>query len=103
MKASGYRISPFEVESGLVSHPAVLEAGAGECPHPARGRVVRAFVVLLQDSTPSDAAAAEIQAHVKHTIAPYKYPRKIEFVTTLPKTPSGKIKRRELRDRERSS
>jgi acyl-coenzyme A synthetase/AMP-(fatty) acid ligase len=102
MKASGYRISPFEVESGLVSHPAVLEAAAVESPDPVRGLVVKAFVVLRPEFTAGDTLATEIQEHVKRTIAPYKYPRKIEFVAALPKTPSGKIKRRELRDRERS-
>jgi acyl-coenzyme A synthetase/AMP-(fatty) acid ligase len=103
MKASGYRISPFEVESGLVSHPAVLEAAAVESPDPVRGLVVKAFVVLRPEFAPRDSLAAEIQDHVKRTIAPYKYPRKIEFVAALPKTPSGKIKRRELRDRERGT
>ena len=102
MKASGYRISPFEVESGLVSHPAVLEAAAVESPDPVRGLVVKAFVVLRPEFAPGEGLAAEIQEHVKRTIAPYKYPRKIEFVAALPKTPSGKIKRRELRNRERS-
>jgi acyl-coenzyme A synthetase/AMP-(fatty) acid ligase len=101
MKASGYRISPFEVESGLVSHPAVLEAAAVESPDPVRGLVVKAFVVLRPEFTASEGLASQIQEHVKQTIAPYKYPRKIEFVATLPKTPSGKIRRRELRDRER--
>jgi acyl-coenzyme A synthetase/AMP-(fatty) acid ligase len=101
MKASGYRISPFEVESGLVSHPAVLEAAAVESPDPVRGLVVKAFVVLHPEFAPGESLAMEIQEHVKRTIAPYKYPRKIEFVAALPKTPSGKIKRRELRDRER--
>jgi acyl-coenzyme A synthetase/AMP-(fatty) acid ligase len=103
MKASGYRISPFEVESGLVSHPAVLEAAAVESPDPIRGLVVKAFVVLRPEFGPSDNLAAEIQEHVKRSIAPYKYPRKIEFVSALPKTPSGKIKRRELRERERTA
>lgn len=102
MKASGYRISPFEVESGLVSHPAVLEAAAVESPDPIRGLVVKGFVVLRPEFAPSDRLAAEIQEHVKQSIAPYKYPRKIEFVASLPKTPSGKIKRRELRERERT-
>jgi len=102
MKASGYRISPFEVESGLVSHPAVLEAAAVESPDPVRGLVVKAFVVLRPEFAPSDLLTLEIQEHVKRTIAPYKYPRKVEFVAALPKTPSGKIKRRELRDQERN-
>src|SRR4029078_9764457 len=103
MNQSGYRISPFEVESGLVSHPAVLEAAAVESPDPVRGLVVKAFVVLRPEFAPGDSLAAEIQDHVKRTIAPYKYPRRIEFVDALPKTPSGKIKRRELRDRERGA
>lgn len=103
MKTSGYRISPFEVESGMVSHPAVLEAAAVESPDPLRGLVVKGFIVLRPEYEPSDALAAEIQEHVKRTIAPYKYPRKIEFVAALPKTVSGKIKRRELRERERTA
>lgn len=103
MKASGYRISPFEVESCLVSHPAVLEAAAVESPDPMRGMVVKAFLVLRSEFTPSDALAGEIQEYVKRTIAPYKYPRKIEFVAALPKTTSGKIKRKELREREKAA
>jgi acetyl-CoA synthetase len=102
MKASGYRISPFEVESGLVSHRAVLEAAAVESPDPIRGMVVKAFVVLRDGYLESDSLAEEIQEHVKRTIAPYKYPRRIEFVAALPKTTSGKIKRGELRERERT-
>jgi acetyl-CoA synthetase len=101
MKASGYRISPFEVESCLVGHSAVLEAAAVESPDPVRGTVVKAFVVLRAGLNPSPALASEIQEHVKRTVAPYKYPRKLEFVAALPKTPSGKIKRGELRERER--
>jgi acyl-coenzyme A synthetase/AMP-(fatty) acid ligase len=100
MKASGYRISPFEVENCLVSHPAVLEAAAVESPDPVRGRVVKAFLVLRPGFAPCDSLAGEIQDYVRRTIAPYKYPRKIEFVAALPKTTSGKIKRRELRERE---
>ena len=102
IKASGYRISPFEVESCLVSHPAVLEAAAVESPDPVRGMVVKAFVVLREGYSPSDSLAEEIQEHVKRTIAPYKYPRRIEFVAALPKTTSGKIKRSELRELERA-
>jgi acetyl-CoA synthetase len=102
IKASGYRISPFEVESGLVSHPSVLEAAAVESPDPIRGMVVKAFVVLRDGQLPSESLGTQIQEHVKRTIAPYKYPRKIEFVPALPKTPSGKIKRRELRELERA-
>ncbi|HEY3963222.1 MAG TPA: AMP-binding protein [Planctomycetaceae bacterium] len=102
IKASGYRISPFEVESGVVSHPAVLEAAAVESPDPIRGMVVKAFVVLRDGHLPSDELAEQIQEQVKRTIAPYKYPRRIEFVAALPKTPSGKIKRRELRELEQT-
>jgi acyl-coenzyme A synthetase/AMP-(fatty) acid ligase len=103
MKASGYRISPFEVESCVVSHPAVLEAAAVESADPVRGNVVKVLLVLREGFTPSDVLAAEIQNYVKQTIAPYKHPRKLEFVPALPKTPSGKIKRGELRERERST
>jgi acyl-coenzyme A synthetase/AMP-(fatty) acid ligase len=101
MNASGYRISPFEVESCLVSHPAVLEAAAVESPDPVRGMVVKAFLVLREGLSPSPVLAAEIQDYAKRTIAPYKYPRKVEFLPALPKTPSGKIKRGDLRDRDR--
>jgi acyl-coenzyme A synthetase/AMP-(fatty) acid ligase len=101
MKASGYRIAPFEVENALVSHPAVLEAAVVESPDPLRGKVVKAFIVLREGHAPSDALADAIQEHVKQSIAPYKYPRRIQFVAALPKTTTGKVKRRELRERER--
>jgi acetyl-CoA synthetase len=97
IKASGYRISPFEVESCLLEHPAVLEAAAVSADDPVRGCVVKAVIVLRAGHTPSDALAAEIQAFVKQRIAGYKYSRQVEFVAELPKTPSGKIKRRLLR------
>jgi acetyl-CoA synthetase len=100
IKASGYRISPFEVESCLVSHPAVLEAAAVESPDPVRGNVVKAFLILREGVLPGDALRAELQEFAKQNMAGYKYPRKVEFVTSLPKTVSGKIKRRELRERE---
>jgi acyl-coenzyme A synthetase/AMP-(fatty) acid ligase len=100
MKASGYRISPFEVESCLVSHPAVLEAAAVTSPDPVRGQVVKAFVVLRPEIVPGPELAAQIQEFAKQHMAGYKYPRKIEFIAALPKTPSGKVKRRELRLRE---
>ena len=95
-----YRISPFEVESALVSHSAVLEAAAVESPDPLRGMVVKAFIVLREGCSPSDSLAEQIQEHVKRMVAPYKYPRRIQFVSALPKTISGKIKRRELRELE---
>jgi acyl-coenzyme A synthetase/AMP-(fatty) acid ligase len=95
--SSGYRIGPFEVESALVSHPAVAEAAAVAAPDSERGAVVRAIVVLRDGSAPSDELARELQEHAKAQTAPYKYPRIVEFATELPKTNSGKIKRAELR------
>lgn len=97
--SSGYRIGPFEVESALVAHPAVAEAAVVAAPDEERGSVVRAVVVLRDGATPSDALVRELQEHVKRTTAPYKYPRRVEFVAELPKTPSGKIRRALLRDR----
>ena len=94
--SAGYRIGPFEVESALVSHPAVAEAAAVAAPDPERGSVVRA-VVVLRSGEPSDALAAELQAHVRSVTAPYKYPRIVEFADELPKTASGKTRRAELR------
>lgn len=94
--SAGYRIGPFEVESALVAHPAVAEAAAVPAPDPERGSVVRAIVVL-RDGEPSPELARELQEHVKRTTAPYKFPRIVEFADELPKTPSGKIKRAELR------
>jgi acetyl-CoA synthetase len=96
--SSGYRIGPFEVESALVSHPAVAEAAAVSAPDPERGAVVRAIVVL-RDGEPSEELARELQEHCKRATAPYKFPRIVEFAEELPKTPSGKIKRAELRRR----
>ncbi len=101
IKASGYRISPFEVESCLVSHPAVLEAAAVASPDPLRGTVVKAFLVLRTGEQPSDVLKADIQDFAKQHMAGYKHPRKIDFVAALPKTPSGKIKRKELREQEK--
>jgi acyl-coenzyme A synthetase/AMP-(fatty) acid ligase len=95
--SSGYRIGPFEVESALVSHPAVAEAAAVAAPDPDRGAVVRAIVVLNGDREGSEELARELQEHVKAQTAPYKYPRIVEFAAELPKTTSGKIRRAELR------
>ena len=95
--SAGYRIGPFEVESALVSHPAVAEAAAVAAPDVERGQVVRAVVVLREGHEPGDALARELQEHVKHQTAPYKYPRIVEFADSLPKTASGKIRRAELR------
>ena len=97
IKSSGYRIGPFEVESALVEHPAVLEAAVVGKPDATRGQIVKAFVVLTSGATPGDALAAELQDHCKRVTAPYRYPREIEFVKELPKTVSGKIRRVELR------
>ena len=95
--SAGYRIGPFEVESALVSHPAVAEAAAVAAPDEVRGQVVRAVVVLRDGYEPGPALATELQEHVKSRTAPYKYPRVVDFASELPKTPSGKIKRAELR------
>ena len=91
--SAGYRIGPFEVESALISHPAVAEAAAVAAPDEERGAVVRAVVVLRDGHEPSDALVRELQDHVKNETAPYKYPRIVQFVDSLPKTASGKIKR----------
>jgi acetyl-CoA synthetase/medium-chain acyl-CoA synthetase len=99
IKSAGYRIGPFEVESALIEHAAVLEAAAVAKPDPTRGAIVKAFVVLRQGTAPCAALAAELQEHCKGVTAPYKYPREIEFVAELPKTISGKIRRIELRQR----
>jgi acyl-coenzyme A synthetase/AMP-(fatty) acid ligase len=98
IKAAGYRISPFEVESCLVRHPAVAEAAVVEAHDPQRGKVVKAFVVLRPEAVAGDELRADVQAFVRRRMAGYKCPRKIEFVAALPKTTSGKVKRRELRE-----
>jgi acyl-coenzyme A synthetase/AMP-(fatty) acid ligase len=95
--SAGYRIGPFEVESALVSHPAVAEAAAVAAPDEERGQIVRAVVVLRDGHTPGLALANELQEHVKARTAPYKYPRIVDFAHELPKTPSGKLRRAELR------
>lgn len=100
IKASGYRIGPFEVESALIEHPAVQEAAVVGSPDDIRGLIVKAFIILKPGHAPSEGLIREIQNHVKKVTAPYKYPRAIEFVESLPKTISGKIRRNELRDRE---
>jgi acyl-coenzyme A synthetase/AMP-(fatty) acid ligase len=97
--SAGYRIGPFEVESALVSHPAVAEAAAVAAPDDVRGQVVRAVIVLRDGYAPGAELARELQDHVKETTAPYKYPRVVDFADALPKTASGKIKRAELRGR----
>jgi acetyl-CoA synthetase len=102
IKSSGYRIGPFEVESALVEHPAVLECAITAVPDPDRGQVVKATIVLAKGYTASQELVHELQDHVKRVTAPYKYPRIIEFVTELPKTISGKIRRVEIRDSDKS-
>jgi acetyl-CoA synthetase/medium-chain acyl-CoA synthetase len=97
IKSSSYRIGPFEVESALLEHSAVLEAAVVGKPDAARGQIVKAFVVLRKDRAPGEELKAELQEHCKRVTAPYKYPREIEFVAELPKTISGKIRRLELR------
>jgi acyl-coenzyme A synthetase/AMP-(fatty) acid ligase len=97
IKSSGYRIGPFEVESALIEHPAVMECAITAVPDPDRGQIVKASVILANGYTGSDALVKELQDHVKRVTAPYKYPRVIEFVTELPKTISGKIRRVEIR------
>lgn len=97
IKCSGYRIGPFEVESALIEHPAVLECAVTAVPDPIRGQVVKATIVLTKNYTPSDALIKELQNHVKKATAPYKYPRVVEFVDELPKTIGGKIKRAQIR------
>lgn len=98
IKCSGYRIGPFEVESALVEHPAVVEAAVTAAPDSVRGMVVKASIILAKGWEPSDDLVKELQNHVKKTTAPYKYPRIVEFVDELPKTVGGKIKRREIRN-----
>ena len=105
IKASGYRISPFEVESALITHPAVVECAVTGAPDEIRGIVVKGTVVLAKGYVPSEQLKKEIQEHVKNVTAPYKYPRIIEFVDELPKTISGKIKRAQIRkeDQEKTT
>nr|XP_007985554.2 acyl-coenzyme A synthetase ACSM3, mitochondrial isoform X3 [Chlorocebus sabaeus] len=100
--SSGYRIGPFEVENALNEHPSVAESAVVSSPDPIRGEVVKAFIVLNPDykSHDQEQLIKEIQEHVKKTTAPYKYPRKVEFIQELPKTISGKTKRNELRKKE---
>jgi acetyl-CoA synthetase/medium-chain acyl-CoA synthetase len=102
IKSSGYRIGPFEVESALIEHPSVLDVAIIGKPDTARGQIVKAFIVLRAGHQASEALKTELQQHCKRTIAPFKYPREIEFVAELPKTTSGKTRRVELRARDKS-
>lgn len=100
IKSAGYRIGPFEVESALLEHPAVLECAVTGVPDTVRGQAVKASVILAKGYKASDALAKELQDHVKNVTAAYKYPRFIEFVEELPKTISGKIRRVEIREHD---
>ncbi|XP_032098745.1 acyl-coenzyme A synthetase ACSM2B, mitochondrial isoform X1 [Sapajus apella] len=102
INSSGYRIGPSEVENALMEHPAVVETAVIGSPDPIRGQVVKAFVVLASQflSHDPEQLTKELQQHVKSVTAPYKYPRKIEFVLSLPKNITGKIQRAKLRDKE---
>ncbi len=100
INSSGYRIGPMEVENALAEHPAVIESAAVASPDPDRGEVVKAFVVLAAGVVGDQALVEALQAHCKKVTGPYKYPRRIAFVEDLPKTPTGKIRRRLLRDQE---
>jgi acetyl-CoA synthetase len=100
IKSSGYRIGPFEVESALMEHPAVLECAITAVPDPDRGQVVKATIILSKNYQASDELARELQEHVKKVTAPYKYPRIVEFVSELPKTISGKIRRVQIREED---
>jgi acetyl-CoA synthetase len=102
IKSSGYRIGPAEIESCLVKHPAVANAAVIGKPDAARGAIVKAFVVLQNGFSGSEALVEEIQAHVRGRLAPYEYPKEIEFIDALPMTTTGKVQRKELRKREES-
>jgi acetyl-CoA synthetase len=101
IKSSGYRIGPFEVESALMEHPAVLECAITGVPDPDRGTVVKATIVLARGYVASEELKLELQNHVKKITAPYKYPRIVDFVTELPKTISGKIRRVQIREEDK--
>ena len=102
IKSSGYRIGPFEVESALMKHPAVLECAITGVPDEIRGQVVKATIVLTEEyrDRANEQLIKDIQTYVKEATAPYKYPRVVEFVTELPKTISGKIKHFEIRQQK---
>ena len=100
IKTAGERVGPFEVESALVSHPSVIEAGVIGKPDELRGQIIKAFVVLKRDVKPSNTLKEELMTHVKKNLAGHAYPREIEFIDKLPKTRSGKIMRRILKSKE---
>jgi acetyl-CoA synthetase len=100
IKSAGYRIGPAEIESCLVKHPAVANAAVIGKPDETRGAIVKAFIVLQPGHPPSEHLIEEIKAHVRGRLAPYEYPREIEFIDALPMTTTGKVQRKELRKRE---
>ena len=99
-KAAGYRIGPSEIENCLVKHPAVANAAVVPKPDAERGNLVKAYVVLSVGFAPSEALVVELQNHVRGLLAPYEYPKEIEFIDQLPMTTTGKVQRRVLRLRE---
>jgi acetyl-CoA synthetase len=99
-KVASYRIGPSEIENCLVKHPAVANAAVVPSPDETRGNVVKAFVVLTPGFEPSESLVADIQQHVRQFLAPYEYPKEIEFIDALPMTTTGKVQRKVLRDRE---
>jgi acetyl-CoA synthetase len=102
IKSAGYRIGPAEIESCLVKHPAVANAAVIGKPDATRGAIVKAFIVLQPGYSPSESLVGEIQAHVRGRLAPYEYPRAVEFIDALPMTTTGKVQRKELRKLEES-
>ena len=100
---AAYLIGPFELETALLEHAAVAEWAVVGSPEPIRGQIVKAFIVIAPGHAPSDQLATDLQEHVKRLTAPYKYPRKVEFVAELPKTISGKTRRVDLRRLERKT
>jgi acyl-coenzyme A synthetase/AMP-(fatty) acid ligase len=101
INSSGYRIGPMEVENVLLDHPAVQECAVVGVPDAQRGELVKAFIVLRNGFEATDRLIAELQTHAKAKTAPYKYPRAIEFIAEMPLTPTGKIRRKDLRTRGR--
>jgi len=103
IKSAGYRIGPAEIESCLVKHPAVANAAVVGKPDAVRGTIVKAFIVLQPGNSPSVGLIEEIQNHVRGRLAPYEYPREVEFIDALPMTTTGKVQRKELRKREEAT
>jgi acetyl-CoA synthetase len=99
-KAAGYRIGPSEIENCLLKHPAVANVAVVPKPDPERGNVVKAYVVLAAGYTGDQRLVEALQAHVRGKLAPYEYPKEIEFIAELPMTTTGKVQRRVLRERE---